>query len=125
MKCSNCGEEIPKDAVIVDCSPFPDYPACPKCSGQEVALNVERDVPGPNEDTAAVLELARELISGAGQLKGQKIERARIVEHLKELAGQIKTVLPNSGDASTISDVAFLLEKREHWTKRSEASRGE
>lgn len=126
MKCSNCGEEIPKDGAVVDCSPFTDYVACPRCSGQEVALNVERDVPGPNEDPAAAdLELARELISGAGQLKGQKIERARIVEHLKELAAQIKTVLPNSGDASTISDVAFLLERREHWTKRTGASRGE
>lgn len=124
MKCSQCSEEIPRDAIVIG---GPDgEKLCPKCSGfPGSTLGQEKDIDSVSMSTQAELELGRELFEGAGQLKGQKIERARIVEHLKELAAQIKTVLPNSGDASTISDVAFLVERREHWTKRTGASRGE
>lgn len=123
MKCCDCGEEIPKDAIVIEEAGTGSV--CPKCSGmQSSTLGQEKDIDSVSMSTQAARELGRELFEGAGQLKGQKIERARIVEHLQELAAQIKSVLPNSGDASTISDVAFLLEKREHWTKRSEASRG-
>lgn len=110
MKCCDCGEEIPKDAIIIEESGTGSV--CPKCSGQEVALNVERDVPGPEANTAmADLEIARELISGAGQLKGQKIERAKIVQWLR--------------DEMDMPDTAGLIEARRHWTDRKGLYRGD
>lgn len=116
MKCCDCGEEIPKDAIIIE--ETGGGSVCPKCSGlQSSTLGQEKDIDSVSMSTQEELELGRALFEGAGQLKGQKIERAQIVYHLKALANGMREILPNSLDAHVISDIAFMLERREHWTK--------
>ncbi len=124
MICSNCSEPIPKDAVVIG---GPDgEKLCPKCSGfPGSTLGKQKDIDGPTMSSREEIEFSRDLFEGAGQLKGQKIERAQIVEHLRMLAAQMRAVLPNSNDAIILSDVSFMLERREHWAPPKDESDGE
>lgn len=96
---------------------------CLVCSGimvveeQDAERGKSKSTDGPNMPPREEIEFARALFEGGGQLRGQKIERAQIVYHLKALAARLRDVLPNSPDAHVISDIAFMLERREHWTK--------
>lgn len=124
MKCSQCSEEIPRDAIVIG---GPDgEKLCPKCSGfPGSTLGQEKDIDSVSMSTQAELELGRELFEGAGQLKGQKIERAQIVVHLREMARQIRAALPVSGDAVIVSSIALAIEKRDHWTQMKGSYSGE
>ncbi len=124
MKCCDCGEEIPKDAIIIEETGTGSV--CPKCSGmQGSTLGQEKDITSVSMSTQEEIELGRELFEGAGQLKGQKIERAQIVVHLREMARQIRAALPASGDAVIVSSIALAIEKRDHWTQMKGSYDGE
>ncbi len=104
---------------------------CLVCSGimvveeQDADRGKQKDIDGPTMSSREEIEFSRDLFEGAGQLKGQKIERAQIVEHLRMLAAQMRAVLPNSNDAIILSDVSFMLERREHWAPPKDESDGE
>lgn len=124
MICSNCSEPIPRDAIVVEGDG--GAPVCPKCSGmQGSTLGQDKDIDSVSMSTQEEIELGRELFEGAGQLKGQKIERAQIVVHLREMARQIRAALPASGDAVIVSSIALAIEKRDHWTQMKGSYDGE
>jgi hypothetical protein len=84
---------------------------------QDAARGKSKSIDEPTMSSREEIEFARDLFEGAGQLKGQKIERAQIVYHLKTLAAAMRRILPNSLDALIMLDIASMLERREHWTK--------
>ncbi len=96
---------------------------CLVCSGimvveeQDADRGKQKNIDGPLMSSREEIEFARALFEGAGQLKGQKIERAQIVYHLKAMAHTRKGLLPNSLDAVLLLDIAFMLERRDHWNK--------
>lgn len=121
-----------KQATVIESSHTKDGKFyCLVCSGimvveeQGADRGKQKDIDGPTMPPREEIEFSRDLFEGAGQLKGQKIERAQIVEHLRMLAAQMRAVLPNSNDAIILSDVSFMLERREHWAPPRDESDGE
>lgn len=113
-----------KQATVIESSHTKDGKFyCLVCSGimvveeQDADRGKQKGIDGPTMSSREEIEFSRDLFEGAGQLKGQKIERAQIVFHLKGLSHHLRSILPNSPDAHVISDIAFMLERREHWTK--------
>ncbi len=111
-----------KQATVIESSHTKDGKFyCLVCSGIMVVEEQDADrctskaVDGPAMPPREEIEFARDLFEGAGQLKGQKIERAQIVCHLKAMAHTRKELLPNSLDAVLLLDIAFMLERRDHW----------
>ena len=124
MICRDCGEQIPKDALVIEETGTGSV--CPKCSGmQGSTIGQEKDITSELMSSQGEIELGRELFEGFGQLKGQKIERARIVGHLKALAHTMQARLPNSLDARLMLDIAFMIERRDHWAPPEDGPDGE
>lgn len=104
---------------------------CLVCSGimvveeEDAERGKSKSIDGPNMPPREEIEFARDLFEGAGQLKGQKIERGQILCHLRSIAHTTQVLLPNSLDARLLLDIAHMIESRAHWNRHEEEPSGE